>query len=196
MNPLCVFSPALPKKSRVVEVPPPVPAEQAIVQLAFPDVGYCDERFLVGALLEELLSGISSNLFLEIREKRGLAYFVGANRICTPATGMFYLYAGTKKGTAKTVLFEMAKEIQRLRIGNISAEEFASAKTRLCVAQRVARQRATTRCGNATLNALCGLPVNLDAELESRVAVLKIEDVARFATEVLRAENSLSVIVK
>ncbi|MBQ9759544.1 MAG: insulinase family protein, partial [Opitutales bacterium] len=184
------------QKSREIEIPPPVPAEQAIVQLAFPDFGFCDERYRVGTLADELLSGMSSRLFLEIREKRGLAYFVGASRIGSPRTGMFFLYAGTEKGKAQIVLDEMRRELDRLRAGKISGEELAGAKTRICVAQRTARQRASSRCGNAALNALYGLPVNRDAETEARLGALTADDVARFATEILAAEKSLALTVK
>ena len=184
------------QKSCEIEIAPPVPAEQAIVQLAFPDFGFCDERYWVGTLADELLSGMSSRLFLEIREKRGLAYFVGASRIGSPRTGMFFLYAGTEKEKAQIVLDEMRRELDRLRAGKISAEELAGAKTRICVAQRTARQRAASRCGNAALNALYGLPVNRDAETEARLGALTADDVARFATEILAAEKSLALIVK
>lgn len=184
------------RKSREIEIAPSVPAEQAIVQLAFPDVGFRDERYWVGTLADELLSGMSSRLFLEIREKRGLAYFVGANRIGSPSTGMFFLYAGTEKGKAPIVLDEMRRELNRLRSGKISAEELAGAKTRICVSQRTTRQRAASRCGNAALNALYGLPVNRDAETEARLGALTADDVARFATEILAAEKSLTLIVK
>ena len=184
-----------PLRSRNLEISPPAPAEQAIVQLAFPDLGFCDERYLVGTLTEELLSGMSSRLFLEVREKRGLAYFVGANRICSPRTGMFFLYAGTHKAQKQIVLEEMQKELERLRAGKISSEEILGAKTRICVARRTARQRAASRCGNAALNSLYGLPVNRDEETESRLGALTADDVARFATEILAPDFALALSV-
>ena len=57
-----------PGAARELEIAAPAPAEQTIVQLAFPDVGFRDERYWVGALTEELLGGMSSRLFLEVRE--------------------------------------------------------------------------------------------------------------------------------
>lgn len=185
---------AAPARER--EIDAPVPAEQAIVQLAFPDVGFRDERRLVGTLIDELLSGLSSRLFLEVREKRGLAYFVGANRIGSPEAGMFYLCAGTEKRKARVVLDEMRREIRRLREGKISAEELAGAKARVRVARRTANQRAATRCGNAALDALYGLPANRDADFEARVNAITADDVARFASEFFAPESALALIVK
>lgn len=184
------------KGTREIEISPPVPAEQAIVQLAFPDVGFCDERYWLGSLTEELLSGMSSRLFLEIREKRGLAYFVGSSRIGSPRTGMFFLYAGTEKGKTQIVLEEMRKELERLRNGKISLDELSGAKTRISVARRTARQRASARCGSAALNALYGLPVNRDSEAEARLGALTTDDVARFATEILNSAHELALTIR
>lgn len=184
------------RAAREIEIAPPVPAEQAIVQLAFPDVGFRDERYWVGSLLDELLSGMSSRLFCEVREKRGLAYFVGANRIGSPETGMFFLCAGTEKEKTAVVLEEMRKEIQRLRDGKITTEELEGAKTRIRVERRTARQRASVRSGSAALNALYGLPVNREAELEARIGALRTDDVARFATEVFDENAALALTVK
>lgn len=189
------FAPASPGTARELEIAAPASAEQTIVQLAFPDVGFRDERYWVGALTEELLGGMSSRLFLEVREKRGLAYFVGAERIVAPEAGMFFLSAGTARERAAATLEEMRKEMRRLRGGRISAEELLGAKTRLCVALRSGRQRASSRCGNAALNALCGLPADRDAEAESRIGALTADDVARFANETLAEEFSLALTV-
>lgn len=190
------FEKYAPRPARELEIAAPVPAEQVIVQLAFPDTGFRDERFRVGMLIEELLSGMSSRLFLEVREKRGLAYFVGANRVGSPETGMFLLCAGTEKGKEKIVLEEMRREMRRLREGRISESELLGAKTRICVARRTANQRAAVRCANAALNALYGIPVNRDSELEERLGALTADDVARYACEVLSPDFELALIVR
>ena len=190
------FKKFAPQRARTCEVEAPVPAEQTIVQLAFPDVGFRDERYRVGTLIEELLSGMSSRLFLEVREKRGLAYFVGANRVGSPETGMFVLSAGTKRGKEKHVLEEMRREMRRLREGKISADELLGAKTRICVARRTAHQRAAARCGNAALNSLYGLPVNRDSELEAQLGALTADDVARYACEILSPDFELALTVR
>ena len=124
-----------------------------------------------------------------------LGYSVGAERIAAPEAGMFFLCAGTARERAAAALEEMRREMRRLRGGRISAEELLGAKTRLCVALRSGRQRASSRCGNAALNALCGLPADRDAEAESRIGALTADDVARFANETLAEEFSLALTV-
>lgn len=195
-NFISAFEKFTPSAAREKELASPLPAKQAIVQLAFPDAGICDEHFHFGEITEELLSGISSRLFLEVREKRGLAYFVGASRIVAPFAGMFYLRAGTEKGKTEIVREEMRKELDRLRAGEISKEELDGAKTRILVAKRSARQRASVRCSQALLNAIYGLPVNDDAEFEAKIRSATADDIARFANEFLAPKHEFSLLVK
>ena len=170
-------------------------AEQAIVQLAFPCVGFADERTIVADVLNEIFSGMASRLFSEVREKRGLAYFVSSSRAGTPRDGIFYLYAGTKRENAEKVLAEMRKEIARVRDGGISPEELAGAKTRLVVARRSAMQSPAARAEDAGLNALYGLPINRGNEIEARTNALTADDLALFANEFFRDDSELALIV-
>lgn len=169
--------------------------EQAIVQLAFPDIGFGDERRFVAALTAGLLNGMSSRLFLEVREKRGLAYFVGASRGGSPEFGMFSLCAGTEKSKTEEVFAEMRKEMERLRRGDISEEELSGVKMRLCISRRSAYQRASTRAGSAAREALYGLPTLAEDEFERSINAVSREEIAQFAREVLVPEKSLSLTV-
>ncbi len=90
----------------------------------------------------------------------------------------------------------MRREMRRLREGKISADELLGAKTRICVARRTAHQRAAARCGNAALNALYGLPVNRDSELEAQLGALTADDVARYACEILSPDFELALTVR
>jgi predicted Zn-dependent peptidase len=58
------------------------------------------DRYAAMMLKEYLSGGMSSSLFTEIREKRGLAYTVGADYLPLPGTGVFTVIAGTGKGNA------------------------------------------------------------------------------------------------
>lgn len=169
--------------------------EQAIVQLAFPDVGTGDERRFVAALTGALLSGMSSRLFLEVREKRGLAYFVGASRGGAPEFGMFALCAGTEKSKTEAVFEAMRDEMERLRSGDISDDELNGAKMRLRISRRSAFQRASTRAGAAAREALYGLQSITEEEFERRINAVSCGEIARFAREVLAPEKSLALTV-
>lgn len=169
--------------------------EQAIVQLAFPGVGFSDERRFAALFTEALLSGMASRLFDEVREKRGLAYFVGAMRSQAPEYGMFALYAGTEKSKTEEVFAVMREELERLRRGEITEEEMNGVKTRLRVARRSARQRASVRAAAAAKNVLYGLPANFDEAFEARIEALAPADIADFVAACLRPEHAFALTV-
>ncbi|MGN0835366.1 MAG: M16 family metallopeptidase [Candidatus Spyradosoma sp.] len=169
--------------------------EQTVVQLAFPDVGESDERRFAAHLLAAALNGMSSRLFSEVREKRGLAYYVAASRRTAKACGMFRLYAGTEPKNAAKVLDEMRAEIRRVREGGLTDEEIRDAKITLRVARRSGMQGPLFRATAATTAVLNGLSPNAPLEHEARVEALTREDLARFANEFLRDETSLALTV-
>ncbi|MDR2845209.1 MAG: insulinase family protein, partial [Puniceicoccales bacterium] len=185
--------PALP--ARTGRVDETRPCEQAVVLLAYPDTGIACDDYVTGHLLDELLSGMASQLFITVREERGMAYFVGANRVNTSRDGMFYLYAGTSPNQVEPVLAAMRAEVERIRAGALSSEEIASAKTRLSVARRMSAQTPGSRALNAALNALYKLDVNRDAWWESRLAALDAPALAAYANRYLRDAASLTYIV-
>lgn len=170
-----------------------VDREQAVVLLGFPHCGFVDPRVTAANLAEELLSGMSSGLFRRVREEKGLAYFVGASRLELADQGMFYLYGGTHAEAADTVLAEMRAELARLAAGKLEPDELESAKRRMRVSRREARQTPMGRLPGAMLRELTGLGANYEATWESRLAAATAEDVARYVREHLREDLAQSV---
>ncbi|TNE35186.1 MAG: insulinase family protein [Alphaproteobacteria bacterium] len=70
--------------------------EQVHYALSVPGISYTDEKFYVSQILSGLLGGgMSSRLFQELREKRGLCYSVFSFASSFSDTGLFTVYAGT-----------------------------------------------------------------------------------------------------
>ncbi len=169
--------------------------EQAVVHLAFPDTGLVCDDFVAGELLDELMSGMASKLFLSVREERGMAYFVAASRLCFPAYGMFSLYAGTAPEQAEAVLHEMRLEVDRMRRGDFDPGEIDAAKTRLRAGRRMGRQTIGARASAAALNCAFGMPVNHEAQWEAQLAALTAADLSGFARKYLREDAALEHLV-
>lgn len=86
-----------------------------------------EERY-AASLLTTLLGGtMSSRLFQEIREKRGLCYYISASHDANDQDGTFMMRAGIEKARRKPWLEAIYNEIQTVADGNISEEEFHSA---------------------------------------------------------------------
>ncbi|MBC2594006.1 insulinase family protein [Ruficoccus amylovorans] len=173
-----------------------LPREQAVVLEAYPDAGVRDEDFRTGEVLDELLSGMSSRLFETVREKAGLAYYVGACRTPGLDGGMFTLYAGTHPGAVSAVLAEYDREIERLRSGGVTEEELSACRTRLKVQKRQGLQAIGARAMQAALNALYGQPINNTREYPARIDAVTAEAVTDFARRYLAPERRLRLTVE
>lgn len=169
--------------------------EQAVVAIAFPHCGFGPDAVVAASVTEELLSGMASGLFRRVREEKGMAYFVGANRVEVVDQGMFYLYAGTAPGMAEAVVAEMQAELARLRRGDFQPEEIEAAKRRMRVARRQGRQSAGARLQGALIREVAGLGANFDAEWERRMALTDAKAVQGFARRYLDAKLAQQLIV-
>lgn len=124
------------------------PTAQVQIGLAYPDVGPEDPSFYAARLALEVLSGgMSSRLFTEVREKRGLVYAVSAFPAGVRGQGLLMAYAGTTKERAQETLEVMRSEMERLSEG-VTEDELARAKvglkTALVMADESIRSRAAS----------------------------------------------------
>ncbi len=86
------------------------------------------DRFALLVVNAALGGGMSSRLFQEVREKRGLAYSVYSYHSQFTETGLFTCYAGTTPGKARDVVGLLKRELDDLRDGGLGLEEFERAK--------------------------------------------------------------------
>jgi zinc protease len=96
-------------------------------------------------------------LFLRIREKLGLAYFVGAQNFVGLAPGYFTFYAGTIPGKTDLVEQEMLAEADLLRREGLSEEELKRSKAKILGQRKIARQDLGALAITAALDELYGL---------------------------------------
>ncbi|MGH9279497.1 MAG: M16 family metallopeptidase, partial [Acidimicrobiales bacterium] len=87
-----------------------------------------DDRFAIAVLNQLLGGGMSSRLFQEVREKRGLAYSVYSYRAAYIETGMLAIYAGTAPARLQTVLEVIGHEVDRLLQESVPERELAVAR--------------------------------------------------------------------
>ncbi len=105
--------------------------EQANFVLGFPGYQYGHDRRYVEAVLDVILGkGMSSRLFTEIREKRGLAYSVTTNTEHFVDAGYFSVYAGVDPKKARDAVNVVKQELEKVSSAKhgISKGEFDKAK--------------------------------------------------------------------
>lgn len=93
-------------------------SNQTQIALAYPSVAYRDDDYYVASAAVGVLGdGMSSRLFTEVREKRGLCYSVYASHGTLLDRGSVFCYAGTSADRAQETLDVMLREIVRLAEG-------------------------------------------------------------------------------
>src|SRR5438132_6141559 len=108
------------------------PTEQAHICYGTNGLSRSDpDRFAFGVVNQAIGGGMSSRLFQEVREKRGLAYSVFSYHGMYVETGIFTAYAGTNPSRAEEVLELCRLEISDVRDGGLTEEEFIRAKGQL-----------------------------------------------------------------
>ena len=97
--------------------------------LGFRGVHMFDNRKHALSVLASILGGgMSSRLFQEVRDKRGLAYYVGAGSDEYTDTGIFVCNAGVNNGKALEAIKVIIDEVQRIKDHGVTAEELQKAK--------------------------------------------------------------------
>ena len=119
--------------------------EQVHIVLGLEGVGYKEDAFYAASVLSTLFGGgMSSRLFQEIREGRGLAYSIYSFLSCCEDSGMFGIYAGTGTDEVGELLPIIAGEAEKL-ISTLSEDETARARTQLKANILMARESTSAR---------------------------------------------------
>lgn len=146
--------------------------------------GHPDRHAL--AVVDTILGGgMSSRLFQEIREKRGLAYSVYSYRSLYADTGTFAVYAGTTPQNAETVIDLVQDEIASILENGITEAELERAKGHAKGSLVLSGEDAGSRMNRLGRQQLTtGEILSID-ELIERFDAVSMEDVRRIATDVL-----------
>ena len=131
--------------------------KQAVLVVGYQGTTVHDNDRYALDLLHEACSDLGSRLFLRIREKLGLAYYVGAQNVVGLAPGYFAFYAGTAPEKAAVVETELLKEAELLRAEGLTEEEIRRAKAKIIGQRKIARQDLGGLAITSALDELYGL---------------------------------------
>ena len=108
-------------------------SEAAWIFIAWLTEGKTDikDRMTLNVINAILGSGMSSRLFYEVRDKKGLAYSIGSNYSASVNKGSFSVFIGTDPNKANEAEKALFKEIERLKTSYVSEKELEDAKNKL-----------------------------------------------------------------
>jgi zinc protease len=139
--------------------------KQAVVVIGFPGATLLSPDRFALELVQEACSDLGSRLFQRIREKLGLAYYVGAQNFLGLTPGYFAFYAGTEPSKAALVEKELLAEARLLAEEGLTAAELQRAKAKILGQKKIGRQDLGALAMTNALDELYGLGyANIDAE--------------------------------
>jgi zinc protease len=170
--------------------------KQAVVVIGFLGTTvYNDDRYALD-LLQEACSDLGSRLFLRVREKLGLAYYVGAQNFTGLVPGYFAFYAGTEPTKAAQVEQEFLNEAELLRTEGLSEEELKRAKAKIIGQKKISRQDLGHLASTTALDELYGLGFQ-QAELDdAKFEALTVEQIKAVAQKYLKPGALVVAVVK
>ena len=169
--------------------------EQLHLVLAFKAVSFHHPDYYALQVLSTILGGgMSSRLFQEVREKRGLCYAIQPYLSCYAETGLLSIYSGTAADKAEELLSVVAEQLCDLT-HNVTKEELARAKAQLKSGLFMERESCAAQAEELGRQILCfGRPVPT-AEMVSAIDKVSAADIKRLTKEIISSLPTLELWV-
>lgn len=156
--------------------------EQYHICFGGPGIARADERRFALAVVDSAFGGsVSSRLFREVREKRGLAYAVGSYSEQYLDRGTVALYLGTREDNVAEACEIIGRELAKLRDAGVRGDELARAKEHVKGRMVLSLESNAARMSRIARAVLFGLPLLSIDEMLARVDAVTEADVAELA---------------
>jgi zinc protease len=154
-----------------------------------------DDRFAL-EVIAQLLAGQGGRLFLELRDKQGLAYSVSASSVEGVAPGYFVTYIATAPERLEQARSGLLEELERLLSGPPAAAELDRARRYLTGNFVIDQQRDAAHAAQIALGDLYGLGPNSGDAYVARIESVSAEDVLRVARRIVRLDAYTEAVVR
>lgn len=128
-------------------------------------------------------SGLSSRLFVNLRDKKGLAYTVRSSYECFKTCGNFNIYIATEPKNIQTSLDGFRDEIQKLKDDLVSEKELFNAKNNFIGKQQFITETNAQQVYQLTYYGIMGLPFDFQKQFIEKIRKVTAEDVKRVANK-------------
>lgn len=168
--------------------------EQVHVILGFQGLPYQHPDFYTVSVLSTLLGdGMSSRLFQEIREKRGLVYTISCSSYGYMDSGHFNIYAGTGSDQVKELLPVVCEQL-RLLPNTLTSEEISRAKAQLKASLMMGLEGTTNRCERLANQMLMYGRPRTSAEIVQAIDQVTKENLSAVANKIFRSHPTFAAL--
>jgi len=169
--------------------------KQSHLVLGFPAPALGEPDYFAMKVLQTILSRIGGRLFVELRDKQGLAYSVGAFSLDDPYQGAFGVYAATDPTAVEKMREGFLDEIRRLHDEEVSQSELDRAKKYLIGNYLIGRQTNESKATDLTFNELFGFGTDFARRYQEGIEKVTAADIQRFARQYLPSDRYALAIV-
>ena len=168
--------------------------EQVNIILGFEGVDFYSDLYYSTAVYSTVLgSGMSSRLFQEIREKRGLVYSVSSYTSSFSDSGIFGVYAGTGQKEVKELIPVLCDQLN-ISAKNFTPEELQRAKAQFKASLLMGQESTSRRCRSNASKYLMHSKIISHEEIISKIDAVQLEDLERARLNILKSNITLSSI--
>ena len=169
--------------------------EQAHICLGTDGLARTDpDRFAFLVVNTALGGGMSSRLFQEVRERRGLAYSVYSYQSQYTEAGIFTAYAGTTPARAEEVIGLLRRELQDVATGGLTEEEFERAKGHVKGSLVLSLEDPGGRMSRLGKSEIAHGEILTVSQTLARIEHVTLQDARRVAERVLSQPMTLTVL--
>ena len=140
-----------------------------------------------------LANGMSSRVFLEIREKRGLAYAVTSSIDCEKSYSFYTIYVGTMKDKVGEVKRLILEEFDNVK--NMKEKDLEQAKERVIGLKKVVSEESINVMNQLVFSELSGKAEDY-YEHEEKIREVKLENVKKLASKLIKEYSSAAIVPK
>jgi len=168
--------------------------DQVHLVLGFPSVAYADRDFYPVLLLATLLGGgMSSRLFQEVREKRGLVYSIYSFTAPYHDGGLFGIYAGTGEREVEELMPVVLDELRKVQ-KEVDEAELARSRAQVKASLLMSLESTGSRCEQLARQwQVYGRVISV-AEIVAEINAVTLEDIHRAAARLFRASPTLALL--
>ena len=169
---------------------------QAHLAIGFRGLALADPDREALEVLTQVLSGESGRLFLDLRDRRSLAYSVSALNVEGVAPGFFAVYIATAPDKLEEARRGLLEQLEAVLASPLSDADLDRARRSLIGSFAIDQQRAAIRASHLSLDALYGLGPDADRRFAARVGSVSREDVLRVARRVLQLDKATTALIR
>ncbi len=170
--------------------------QQSNIVLGFKGISIDSKEIFALDVLKKVLAGMGGRLFINLRDKQGLAYSITAfQKPGFKCDGHFAAYLGCAPEKQNYAIEELRRELKHIKEEKISTKELSDAKNFLIGYHAVARQSNAAKATNMCSYELYGLSYDYDEKICENINKVTKEDVLKIANKIINFDREILAIV-